>query len=211
MGKHLFIDDLDNQHQNRLQIAGAVSLYGYVNEDGFSVSGSANYESKYDRMIQDSPIGKIINSEGAQFAKNFFGLQLKSLASTAVGYVDSQNPEFQIQVILVATSEAKEAKNYDNARKALASVYPDTISMGGIQGIITPPNGFQIDNRTENSRVTVEIGEWFRATYQVITNVQFTFSKEVTPRGYPLYITGTISFMPDRQISAADMKGYFLL
>lgn len=61
-----------------------------------------------------------------------------------------------------------------------------------------------------NTTCSLKIGKWFRAMGLVIDSVNPTFSREVTPDGFPLYARCSVTLSPYRMITAQEMMDYFI-
>lgn len=203
---HLYIDDLFSNPNSKITIIGPVDLEAFIVEDTFRISLTANYESKYDRQLEQF-LGNIPGLGGvADVAKNFFGTQLKSLESTRLGWVDSEKPVFNVNIVIPAIRQSQEMDPLHMTKNLGGSLLPksnDNIT-------IKPPNDFIMQDRTVG-RYTIIIGRWFRAPFQVLTAGEFELAKETTPRGFPIYVRGNLTFTPDRMITEDEFKQYYLL
>lgn len=201
-----YLDDLIIDEKFKIHITGSgIDFRAFLTEDTFSIAGSATYESKYEAMA-DNFIPDIAKS----MAQAFMGIQLKTFESTVLEYIDSERPTFTVPVVLPSFDVVSEKKHYGYARDMLAALYPGGGSGGLLdRATVIPPNNYKAFDRP-NGRVVLFIGNWFKAENLVIVSANFNYSKEVTPRDYPLYITGEITLRPDRLTSSDDIKGYFV-
>ena len=204
----LFIDDLyGNFTHSQIMITGAVNLHAFVVDETFQISGSANYESTLDKQIEGLIESNTKLATAHRLAVDFGGIQMKNIESTILGWTGSEKPRFNVTVMLPSIDPGKAESNYNSAKLLTAGLYP----LGGNDAKVrlTPPNGYS--KLTGAGRISVKIGNWFLATKQVLTGVDLNYSKEVTPEEYPTYITGTISFEPDRMLTSDTLMEYYIL
>lgn len=57
--------------------------------------------------------------------------------------------------------------------------------------------------------ISIAIGQWFEVGNLVMKGVDFVFSKEVTPLGWPLYARANVSFEPILMWTLTDIKNLF--
>ena len=177
-----------------------------ITHSEFAVSGGNEYnnplESQKSQAASDF-LNKAAHVGGRLFGVNISQFSLKNVEETIDFWTGSKKPEFNIPLRFVATRKSQDVRI--PVAKLLAAVYPTKKDQFRLQA----PLGY--DPKTLKGLVTVKVGNWFQATKQLITDVQFSFSKEITNNGTPLYAEGTISFHPYQLITYKDMLGYLKL
>jgi hypothetical protein len=133
--------------------------------------------------------------------------------STIVGsqqvWTGSRTPTFSIDITFVCLNAEDPKENVvTKVNKLMRAVYPDRVGP-----YLAPPLGYKTSILTDNvslagkSRLT--IGTWFSASYLIIEDVQFSFSKELNKNGKPIYATGNVVLRPFRQITYQEYIGWF--
>lgn len=123
-------------------------------------------------------------------------------------WTGSSLPIFKIPLKFIALNEDDDVTDAHTA--LLSSVMPIFTSKNSLSAFMRPPLGYLPSGITASNTITVAIGQWFRATGQVMITVDMSYSKETLVSGSPLYCEGAISFTPFRIISYAEIQGYFL-
>jgi hypothetical protein len=134
------------------------------------------------------------------------GVSLGNLQQTAKQWTGSETPVFSLDLIFLALRSGDDVTTKVN--QLYASVFP-----GGQTSIATlsTPLGYTVGQKalTADGTLNIGIGRWFLAYQQVMNSVNFTFSKEITPDGGPLYARGTIEFTSFRALTYREFRSYF--
>jgi len=207
----------------------------------FSIAAGNNFNqplasSALDNISQKVNVAKSVVDTAANFSGRNFNtgaqVSIKPLNTTALTWIGSEKPKFSIDLLFLATRRGEDIR--DPIKELYRGVFP-TVTGGGVLGsaILKAPYGFRQTQGGLSAKGTVgvQLGRWFRATRQIITNVSFTFSQEMvpldgTPRSRtgatsdagptvdptkfaPLFARGSISFEPFRDITYNEFTGYF--
>lgn len=143
-------------------------------------------------------------------------IQLKTLQQTALFWTGSEKPRFNIDLLFIAMRRGDDVREF--VEPLYQTVFP-TLGEGGV--FLRAPFGYSVDGKGNASGTfAVQLGQWFRATRQVMTSVSFTYSQEMVPLNgsptqeptqfAPLFARGSISFEPYRDITFREFQGYFL-
>jgi len=200
VAKALDLDLLIRDVSSRVMIAiwGGKVVSGYLNAP-FGISGSAEYDSLFDTSAKLAGVNKFLKvlsgAAGVFTGKGVSNRQAKLLEETFKTWQGSTGPAFSVSLIFVALRKDDDVR--DNVSKLLYAVYP-SIQLA----TMTAPLGYTAINRDKAKGVsTVSVGKWFKASNQIITSVDFSFSQECLASGRPLYAEGTVSFEPYRMFS----------
>lgn len=190
------------------------SVVGFV-VDKFSISGTANYNSPLESAAQESLDTKLQAAQTSlkgllgPLADSLPNFSLKTVAQSVSIWTGSDRPSFNIPMAFIATRPGDDVRI--DVRKLLRTTFPN-FSNAGLATTIHPPNNYRVTTEdgsvSATGTISVQIGRWFSAPLQVMTNVDFQFSEVVTPDGYPLYAVGTVTFTPFRTISADEIESY---
>lgn len=196
------------------------AVVGYVTSQ-LSFGGAADYNNPLDSGKQqalDQTLTKLQTgfgkaSELLGFEKGFIpNISLKTVANSLSVWSSSSKPVFNIQMLIIATKPTDNVLN--DVKKLLATVYP-TFSGDGLKAVINPPLGYTAAaagaSRGQANTLTIQVGKWFRAPFQIMKSVEHTFSQEVIENGSPLYATVSFSFEPTTAISAQEAQEYISL
>lgn len=131
--------------------------------------------------------------------------QIRSPMYSVVDWVGSGEFAFDLSLIFPALTPDEDVRI--PIKHLLSCVYP---YISGSGTLIVPPRayakvpesfGFFGETKGRRGCIGIEIGEWFSTPpIFVAKNVTFNLSKELTPRGYPLYATCTISLKAAVQV-----------
>lgn len=136
---------------------------------------------------------------------------LRTLEQSIKLWTGSSLPIFSVKMIFVAVREDQDVTGL------AASLFAAAAPLKNIQAgasFIKPPLGYAVSGiNAQSGTFSVELGNngqgaWFSASNQVMTDVNFTFSKETIANGNPLYAEGTISFTPFRIVTADVLQSY---
>lgn len=221
---HVFIS-LPNGPQNQnLNGQNSRRINGLLQGE-FNVSGGNQFNTPLASASLESLSEKlnVIKGAGAGLA-NAAGVdvdlgsqvRLGNLNQTANFWTGSERPTFSIDLLFIALRRG------DDVRAQVDPLYQTVFPSGSNVVSINAPLGYTTDPRGRNATGTfaIQLGTWFRATRQVMTNVSFTFSQEMIPldgsvtqeptRFAPLFARGSITFQPYRDITFREFQGYFL-
>lgn len=177
-------------------------------------------ESSFTESLSQST-NKILNSvKTVGAATGFETLQaiklppvtLKSLGQSVQFWVGSETPVFTIDVVKIATRPGQDIRS--EIIQLYSSVFPEESSQLGSTAanlFLRPPLGYTPESFGKNATgtIAVQVGTWARFLNHIMKSVNFTFSKEVTRDGHPLYATGTIEFEHFRAIKYSEFKKFF--
>ena len=134
------------------------------------------------------------------------GVSFGNLQQSSKQWVGAETPVFNIDMVFIAL------RGGDDVVTKVHQLY-ETCFPGGQTSIatISPPLDYTVGDKggSASGTITVQLGRWFRATQQIMQSVNFTFSKETTPDGGPLYARGSIEFTPFKAITYGDFSDYF--
>ena len=199
---------------SNVEISGGVRAF--ITSD-LTISAASRYNSPLESQKQNSMsetvagIGAIAQRviPWAELREKISGFTLRSVGQSVATYSATEKPTFNVSLLFVAT------RSDDDVRKKVAALYdmvmPSFAGFGFDDLVRAPLNYAPGDNKGATGTIAVQVGSWFQALDQIMTNVTFTFSKESIPNGSPLYAHGSISFEPYRVISAEELRGYMLL
>lgn len=211
-------------------LPGSRGVSGIVQSD-ITINGQAMFHNPFEigedlsKKLTTTIAGLAgIAKRAGVYSKEIPSLLFQNVNQSAVVYVGSAKPKFSVDMTFVATQPGEDVR--DPVARLLKAVYP-TKHKGGI--LKTPFNyspfaGSSKGWPTPRNTVSVQIGRWFLATKQVITDVSATFSKEVTQlkkltlaeaqegkesSNYPpLFVTVKVDFEPFRAITYGEVLGY---
>lgn len=187
--------------------APGVLVNGYITSE-IAIDGTSEYNTPLESQAQNSlndAKNRITALAGNVTGKPISIASPQSVEQSVVSWVGTAKPHFNLQLVFVALRET------DDVRKATfdlyKTVYPssDKIVAGTF---FKPPLGYATAGLASQGTCTIQVGRWFRATQQVMKNVNFSYSKQTIASGAPLYAHGSISFEPYRAITIGDLRGY---
>ena len=185
--------------------------------DKVSIGGGADFNNPLESAAQaalDSTLTNVQMGLRAAAAKAGMNsdsipvLSLKSVAQSISVWTGSERPSFNIPMMFIATRRDQDIR--EDVKKLLKTVYP-TFSDAGT---ILPPLGYGSSLGVEGAlptaknTCTIFIGQWFKASQQIMRSVEFSFSPEVHSNNTPLYAIGSIKFEPFRTVSYEEVSGY---
>lgn len=208
----------DNPNAHVLVTGPNVRVRGLITAP-LSISAASRYTNVLESQAQESLSDKISGGLGAagaalsvmgagNLAGSIPSFTLRTAEQSADTYQTSERPSFTVELIFVAL------RSNDDVRIPVSKLYKATMptfSKQGAANFLQAPLGYQSKGMSAQGTCAVRVGTWFQATWQLIKNVSFTFSREVTVNGYPLYASGSITFEPYRMISVDELLGYMLL
>lgn len=234
MAKKFDIDNLLSQLNNRVIISGdnlsesrgdllnAPGVTGIMTND-FSISVSNDFGSlmQQNAMLENisNTIGRAATTGAAVFDNDKLGefvqgLAPRSLLHTVATWSGSSKPAFPISMLFL------KLRSRDDIGRKVRSLYRTVLpsrainlpvaGKAALSTIRAPLGYFPTSESTAQGTLALQIGQWFKATNLICRSVDFTFSKEVSTDGFPLYATGTIILEPFRMITYEEFEAYFI-
>lgn len=234
MAKKFDITNLIAQSNNKVSIVGpgltearggrlaAPGVTGIMlNEMNLSVSNDFGSLVNPNKTLDElsGTIGKLATTTASFFDNDKLGdfiqnLAPRTLLHTVSTWAGSSKPTFPINLLFLRV------RAEDNIAQQVKSLYRTVLPTKAInlpiQGRTTlttvraPLGYFPTSENTAEGTLTLQVGQWFRATNLVARSVDFTFSKEVSTDGFPLYASGTIILEPFRMITYDEFEAYFI-
>jgi len=176
-------------------------ITSYLTQD-ISIGGSASYTSP--GQIELAKQASELLNRGAAVANragtNFANQQITTIFSTVQSWTSSDLFKLQLPLVFISLDRGIDPRI--PVKKLLKCVYP--ISKDLVT--ISAPNEY---NFTSSTCCSLRIGSWLLTPkIFLITSVNFSFSKEVTTDGWPLFATGTISMQSYQQIFADEIEEF---
>lgn len=176
-------------------------ITSYLTQD-INIGGTASYTSP-GQIGLAKQASELLN-RGAAVANraetNFASQQITTIFSTVQSWTSSDLFKLQLPLVFIALDRGIDPRI--PVKKLLKCVYP--ISKDLVT--IAAPNEY---NFTSSTCCSLRIGSWFLTPkIFLITSVNFSFSKETTPDGWPLFATGTISMQSYQQIFADEVEEF---
>ena len=138
------------------------------------------------------------------------GRSVTSQFETRLAWSNSLKPNFTLEMTFYndsATATDDVLAQYLRIKSAVLPTAqgkffkaPLGYKIGSAQGQTLQPTG----------TISVEVGEYFRATKMVMIAESFTFSKEVNILGQPLFATGSVTLEPFKAITYEEFQDYFI-
>lgn len=185
----------------------------------FMFAGSSEYTNMFEQMaesynskldIAKAAIYAAAPSQQARLSK----VSLRVVDQTILRWSGGGRPTFPISMMFVETKDGGTDVR-DSVKTMYSTIFPVEGYGVNTKGInfrtYAPPLGY-IGTASGKSAgtITLKIGRWFLATGLVTTSVNFTFSKEVTPKGTPLFATGDVNFESYRLMTNDEVQKFFL-
>ena len=148
----------------------------------------------------------------------------KSVAGSILKWDGSTSAMPPVHLLFVALKP--DDRPQENAVKLLSSCLPG-IPRNGTQTnrdwFFWAPNGYDptgvINDAKERGlgygganiegTCTLKIGQWFEVSGLVPTEAQFEMSKETTKKGNPLFVSGSVTFRPYRDLKGSEYEELF--
>lgn len=204
----------------------AFSVEGSTQSD-FGVSGGNSYDgqgSMLESLANDIAnqaakikyVGWMAGAAKAAYDKNREANTATTGAdrySTLIGsqqvWTGSRTPTFTIDLTFVCLDSGLASQNVvSKVNKLMRAVYPTSPD----NFYLSPPLGYATDVNGSLSlagKARLTIGSWFSASYLIIEDVQFSYSKELNKNGKPIYAVGNVTLRPFRQITYDEYIGWF--
>jgi hypothetical protein len=193
----------------------AWGVKGFVTQD-INIGGSVNWGTLGGlEMLQNmgdwlNKAGSALNSfkEGADVPQ----FQLKALKTTQLNYAGTNQFEMSIPLVFVAYKQGDDVRLPVAALKQ--AIYPTIPKISNFETKMIAPLGYTAGSIGTKAGVigaiALKIGQWFEIPIRLmlISNADFTFSKEVTSNGTPLYAQGQITLVASRAISSEEMNQF---
>jgi hypothetical protein len=148
------------------------------------------------------------------FASAIQDFSPRNLLQTVSSWQGSTRPTFSFNVLFVTL------RGTDNILQKVKSLYsmvlPQRTGVGNPNssidiGQIRAPLGYFPDaSLGARGTMVVSVGSWFLAQNLIARNVSFSFSKETTTNGQPLYAIGTVVLEPFRDISYDEFASFII-
>jgi hypothetical protein len=235
MSKKFDIDNLTAELNNKVTIVGPslTEIRGDVNNapgitgimlNDLSFGVSSGHDSLFNsRGILDQVsgvIGRGATSVAAVSGSEDLGAFIQDLAprnlnQTIQAWTGSTKPVFSLSLLFL------KLRVRDNISLKVQSLYsavlPTTnvsakIPVGNLSltTIRAPLGYFPTSGKTAAGTCALQIGSWFKATNLICKNVDFSFSREVSTDGFPLFAVGTVVLEPYRMITFEEFRAYFI-
>lgn len=185
-------------------------LEGYYCDD-LSIGGRSVYGNPLESQMQESLSNSIQALQG--FVSNVTGItykvpSLRSIEQSVAVWNSTEKPSFEARLMFVCIREDQDVRKM--VMTLYKTIYPTKTPFGGVD-FLNAPLGYSPLPGADSTKNTcmVAIGKWFKCDRQIVTSVNFSFSKETIANGSPLFATGSISFEPYRMITYDEFKAYF--
>jgi hypothetical protein len=191
------------------------SVVSYVHQ-GFSFGVAASWGDMGYNVL--SKYSSVLNAAGGalNYASSSVNLDASavfkqrlyiSIYNTIATYNGTQKPSFTIPMVFIAVKPDDDVRV--NIYRLLKGVFPSHETVGSKDSPITliPPFGYDIGKKATSGGTdwgdtkggivgtcSVKIGKWFKASKLIIRSVDPQFSKETTPKGWPLTAVVTVGF-----------------
>lgn len=200
--------------------AKGISVSGFVTEE-LSGSGQANYSDLFETSSQESlsksltQLGVLASAGAAKFFDkqiSFSQVQLVTREQTVAMYTGSSKPTFTIPLIFVALKPEPKQNPAIRVKRLLSAVYPGLRDVGAGVKFLSAPMNYKpaFKGNTATGTVSLAIGKWFLAMNMLITGVSYSFSKELTSLGFPLYGKVSVTFESYRVMTDKEVSGFFI-
>lgn len=182
----------------------------------FAIGGENTFNQPFDilRKLQETVdvISMLTQSaaDKASLGVHIPEFSVRSRLDSIRTWTNSSIPRFSASVVFIA-GDGNNGVGTDDVRipvKAiLSAVYPSATNSIS-PGSYGTPLGYLPSTESAHGTLQVSVGKWFLATEQVMESANFTFSKECTASGTPLFAVGQISFGPYRLITHDELNRY---
>jgi hypothetical protein len=237
LGKKFDIDNLLTQLNNRVIIAGdnltedrggllnAPGVQGIMLND-LSINGSNDFSQAVQSQVADKlsgvvdtlstgvgALGQFGGADGGAISEAIQNFAPRTLGQTIMRWGGSSKPVFNISLLFL------KIRTRDNIAQKVTSLYQTVLPLEQDQTVvggnsltrIRAPLGYiATTEKVAQGTLALSVGSWFRATNLVMRDVSFTFSKEVSTDGFPLYAVGSVTLEPFRMISFREFEAYFI-
>lgn len=236
MPRSLKVDNLTaNDFSKVLITAGSPGTDGFLNVTGYALndlalSSSNEFASLFGSEALNQLAQKLDLAKSSAAALGIGDSNRAALNSiivrtkeqTVYNWSGSTRPTITVNLLFVRVRESDNI--IENALKLYRATLPVDVSRTRIQPTEKPdskkragvtqieaPLGYKSGLAGEGTTgtISIQIGTWFKANNLVARTCDFTYSKEVTPDGAPLYAQGSITLEPYSVITLSDYNDYF--
>lgn len=184
-----------------------------INTSDTPISGGNDFTTAGE-VLRDLPIsGQILETKDkAASLVKLTGRSAVSQFETRLAWSNSLKPNFQVDLTLYS-EETFPSTNPNSPLNQYLRIKSGVLPSA--QGkFFRAPLGYKIADGRGNSlaptgTLSLEIGEWFRATKLVMTSENFSFSRETNSLGDPLFIQGSVTLEPYKAITYDEFQDYF--
>lgn len=181
------------------------------NTNDLSLSGSNDFTSLFDSAALDR--GASFLERAKALSPNFVkeglsGFSLRTVHNSLYSWTGSSRPPINLQLIFIATRRGDDVRKPTVA--IMKSVLPTAIDIEGALTLVAPLGYQASGNLTASGVVAIKMGNWFQATNLIVRSAEFTYSKEVTSNGTPLFATGSMTLEPFRVITYEEYRSWFI-
>jgi len=182
-----------------------------VMQNDLSIAGGNDFTTAGE-VLRDVPIAGAaltVKDKAASLVK-IAGRSVTSQFETRLAWSNSLKPNFTIEMTFYQDDANANDSILSQYKRIKSAVLPTA------QGkFYKAPLGYKIGNLKGQSlrpsgTLSIQIGEWFRATNVVMVSENFTFSKEVNINGQPLFATGSITLEPFKAVTYKEYQDYFI-
>lgn len=200
------------------------TVKGFLTED-IRVDGRSHWNEAHDPKYQELA-NKYLNAGSTFWNQLTSGLGMsnmtmksrlvKSSATLMVNWEGSENFRITLPLIFVSTSSNDDVRV--PVRALYETIYPvfgefgrETLGAAVVDNFVTimvAPMGYERGNYSKPQGVMrLLIGKWFKSTsIFVVDDINFSFSKQCSPAGLPLYASGQVTLSSCRPISSTEIK-----
>jgi len=166
----------------------------------FSFSGNADFGTVGMMGLQQKA-GEMMSKTAATLGVGQ-QIRLEAFKNTLATYQGTAKPPINVSFTVVAVRPDDDVRGVVTA--LFKGVFPSNKA-----GMVMPP--FDLADEDPTKLCAVSIGRWFATTRAlVIKNVDPSFSKEVTPKGLPLYVQVNVALECFKLPTADEVAGWFL-
>jgi hypothetical protein len=235
MSHYYLGNKIDEKYRVRIYLHnGKGEQSGFVEgnlQNDFSVSGSNSFDEQgahIESVVSSVPVvgqGVHMKRAGESIASAGTGAnQFLTQIGSQLTWQGSKSSALNIELTFVClNSDAADQDVPTRVNTIMRAVYPEIEEnkTGGL--LFRPPMGYSTEVfgrdknnvlslrsvSTNNGKSILEIGDWFRAEYLVIEDVQFSFSKELNKNGRPIYAVGSVAMRPYKTLTYKEYLGWF--
>lgn len=220
----LFIDEIVEHTDAKVIVSGLSDGGGPITGfavDEFAIAGSAAYGSPFQNSMSqgvNDVANKVTTSVNA-FA-GVFGqsgplpqIQMKNIVGSVVNWQSSPNLGLDVNFYFVAIRSGGSDQYSDvrlPARRLVAATFPTIEGDKKFLSLLIPPNKYKAGNiNNVEGTLSLKIGKWFYAPKMfVLEAANFSFAKETTPDGLPLFARGSIRLQSYRILGADEIEQF---
>lgn len=187
----LYIDEIINNSDNQIFITSdsGAYLHGFINSE-LTFGASANYDTAdASAALEDG--SKLVDKVGRNLAGK--SMVMNTSATTKLSWQSSAMDGMSLEILMLSTGPNDDILN--RAKQIYEFLLPKERG-----NFLTPPTDYNsnIGDPGVKNAVSVAIGNWFEGHGFVMTNANFTVSKEkIGGDGHqPLYISVTCELVP---------------